>query len=294
MFPSPNYTDPNPANVYNWNYYVAASEPYNRRTETARVDYAVKENWQIYLSLSNNADHQNVPYSGGNAGWVAGSLNFVLSPIHFEQPGRLATLHSTNTISSTLFNEASAAVSQNTLNYYPEFPDLVNRQKLGILIPQRNPALNPANTIPDMSFSSIQNYANPTLSDGTPYFNQNTIYSFTDNLSKVRGTHVFKTGIYFEHTQKIQSAGPPIRGNISFNTDSNNPYDANNSYANAILGYFDSYSEALNRPQSNYLFNNTEWFFNDDWKVRRNFSISWGVRFYHDPPQYDKRQLIGS
>jgi hypothetical protein len=294
MFPSPNYVDPTPANVYNWNYYVAASEPYNRRTETARIDYAVTANWQVYLSLSNNADHQNVPYSGGNAGWVAGSLNFVLSPIHFEQPGRLATLHSTNTISPTLFNEASVAVSQNTLTYYPENPDLVNRQKLGILIPQRNPSLNPANTIPDMSFSSIQNYANPSLSDGTPYFNQNTIYSFIDNISKVMGTHVFKTGIYFEHTKKIQSAGPPIRGSISFNTDSNNPYDANNSYANAILGYFDSYSEALNRPQSNYLFNNTEWFVNDDWKVRRNFSVSWGVRFYHDPAQYDTRQLIGS
>ena len=57
-----------------------------------------------------------------------------------------------------------------------------------------------------MTFSSIQNYANPSMSDGTPYFNQNTIYSFIDNISKIHGTHVFKMGIYFEHTQKIQSA----------------------------------------------------------------------------------------
>ncbi len=115
IFPLPNFVDPNLANRYNWNYYVAASEPYNRRTETARVDYAPKPNWQLYLSLSNNADHQNVPYSGGTAGWVAGSANFVMSPIAYSQPGRLATLHSTNTISPTLFNEASFAVSQNTL-----------------------------------------------------------------------------------------------------------------------------------------------------------------------------------
>ncbi len=32
----------------------------------------------------------------------------------------------------------------------------------------------------------------------------------------------------------------------------------------------------------------------DDWKVKSNLSISWGVRFYHDPPQYDSRQLISS
>ena len=294
LFPAANFVDPNLSTRYNWNYYVAASEPYNRRTETARFDYAPLSNWQLYVSLSNNADSQNVPYSGGNSGWVAGSLNFVLSPIHFEQPGRLATLHSTNTISATTFNEASFAVSQNTLTYAALSPALLDRTKLGINIPQRNPALNPLNTIPDMSFSSIQNYANPSLSDGTPYFNQNTIYSFTDNISKVAGTHVFKAGIYYERTQKIQSAGPPIRGNISFNTDSNNPYDSNNSYANALLGYFDSYSEAIARPQSNYLFTNTELFVQDDWKVRRNFSVSYGLRIYHDPPQYDTRQLISN
>ena len=40
MFPLPNFVDPNLATRYNWNYYVAASEPYNRRTDTARIDYA--------------------------------------------------------------------------------------------------------------------------------------------------------------------------------------------------------------------------------------------------------------
>ena len=294
MFPLPNFVDPNTATRYNWNYYVAASEPYSRRTETARIDYAPKQSWQLYLSLSNNADHQNVPYSGGTAGWVAGSLNFVMSPLTYTQPGRLATLHSTNTISPTLFNETSFAVSQNTLNFSPEFPNLVDRTKLGVLIPQRNPALNPLNLIPDMTFSSVQNYANPSMNDGTPYFNQNTIYSFVDNVSKVRGSHVFKMGVYFEHTQKIQSASPPVRGSISFNTDTNNPFDSNSSYGNALLGYFDSYSEALARPQSNYLFTNTEWYFQDDWKARANLSLSWGVRFYHDPPQYDARGFISS
>ena len=38
-----------------------------------------------------------------------------------------------------------------------------------------------------------------------------------------------------------------MRGTISFNTDTNNPHDANNSYANALLGNYDSYSEATGR-----------------------------------------------
>src|SRR5260370_26637671 len=94
--------------------------------------------------------------------------------------------------------------------------------------------------------------------------------------------------------QKIQRAGPRVRCNISFNTDANNPGDANISYANALLGNYDSYSEALQRPQSDYRFTNTEWFIQDDWKVRNGLSISYGLRFYHDPAQYDKRRFISS
>ena len=286
MFPLPNFVDPNLATRYNWNYYVAASEPYNRRTDTARIDYSPRQNWQLYLSLSNNPDHQTVPYGSS---WSAGSLNFVLSPITYTQPGRLGALHSTYTISPTLFNEVSFGASQDTQRFTPEYPDLANRTKLGILIPQRNPALNPLNLIPDMTFSSIQNYANPSMHDPTPLFIQNTLYTFVDNISKVHGTHVYKMGIYFERAQKLQSPSVTTRGSISFNTDSNNPYDSNNSYGNALLGYFDSYTEGLSFPQGNYLFTNTEWFLQDDWKVKNGLSISWGVRFYHDPPQYDAR-----
>ena len=294
MFPSPNFVDPNLATRYNWNYYVAASEPYNRRTETARVDYSPRQNWQLYVSLSNNADSQNVPYVGGTVGWVTGSMNFVMSPITFNEPGRLATLHSTNTISPTLFNEAAYSISQNTHTYTPEFPDRFNRTKLGILIPERNPALNPLDLIPRMTFSSVQNYANPSVANTTPYFNRNTIYSFVDNISKVHGSHVFKTGIYFEHSRKIQSATVSNMGSISFNTDSNNPNDSNSSYANALLGNYDSYTEPLAEPQANYYFTNTEWFLQDDWKVKNRLSISWGVRFYHDPPMYDSHGYLSS
>ncbi len=144
MFPLPNFVDPNSKNVYNWNYYVAASEPYNRRTETARVDYAPTQNWQLYVSLSNNADNQEVPYSGGTAGWVAGSLNFVMSPFTYTQPGRLATLHSTNTISPTLFNETSVAVSQNTLNFGPEFPEPGEPHQAGNQYPAAQSRTEPA------------------------------------------------------------------------------------------------------------------------------------------------------
>jgi hypothetical protein len=294
LFPLPNYVDPTPANRYQWNYYANYSEPYPRRTETGRVDWSPKQNWQLYLSLSNNADSQAVPYAAGPAGWVAGSLNFPLTPISYQQPGRLASLHSTNVISPNTFNEASLAASQNQLTYGPLDPSAVDRTKLGVTLAQRNPALNTLNAIPDLSFGGIQNAANPSMSDGTPYYNANTIFSFIDNVSKVMGTHSFKAGVYYEHTQKLQSAGPPIRGSVSFGQDGNNPLDANNAYGTALLGNYDSYAEATGRPQGNWKFVNTEWFIQDTWRVRRNLSLDYGVRFYHDMPQYDSRLQLSS
>ncbi len=228
------------------------------------------------------------------ASWVDGSLNFPITPIVFTQPGRLGTLHSTNTISPTMFNEASFAASQNTLTFGPLDPSKLDRTATGITIAQRNPSLNPLNLIPDMSFGGIANAANPSLNDGTPYFNRNTIYSFIDNVSKVTGTHTYKFGLYFEHTQKIQSASPLVRGSLSFSSDGNNPLDSNNAYANALLGNYDTYAEATARPKGNFLFTNTEFYFQDDWKIRENLSISYGVRFYHDPPQYDKNGQLAS
>ncbi len=289
IFPLPNFVDPNIATRYNWNYYSAESAPYNRRTETARVDWSPRDNWQIYFSGSNNADSHDLPYKGGTPSWPAGSLNFPLVTMGDWHPGRVFTLHSANSLSATLFNEAAVAVSGNTIDVKVLDPQAVDRTKLGIDIPMRNPSLNPMNLIPTMSFSGIANFANPSLYDGLPYYNQNTLWSFIDNVSKVRGTHSFKMGIYFERTQKIQSANSAIHGALSFNTNANNPLNANNAYANALLGNYLSYSEATAWPRGDYLFTNTEWYFQDDWKVRPNLTLNYGVRFYHDPAQYDAR-----
>src|SRR5215469_10031130 len=289
MFPLPNFVDPNPATRAQWNYYAQVSEPYPRRTETARIDYQPTGSWQLFLSLSNNSDHQNVPYTGGVSGWVAGSLNYPLVPFYFEQPGRLATLHSINVVTPTISNEASLAASQNTLRYGPTDPNAIDRTRLGITLAERNPSLNVLNEIPTMSFSGIQNNANPSLSTGTPYFNQNTIFSFLDNVSKITGTHTIKIGVYYEHTQKLQSANAATFGALSFNQDGNNPLDTNNPYATALIGNYDTYGEATGRPQGNWKFLNLEWFVNDTWRVSRRFSLDYGVRFYHDLPQFDAR-----
>ena len=134
----------------------------------------------------------------------------------------------------------------------------------------------------------------PRLSDGTPYYNSNTIFSVVENLSKIAGNHVVKTGIYFERTRKDQSANAATRGKISFDRDSASPLDTNYSYASALLGYYTNYSEATARPQGQYRFSNIEGYIQDAWRIRPRLLLDYGVRFYHDLPQYDARHQLAS
>jgi hypothetical protein len=290
LFPQPNFVEPIPSRLYQDNFISAVGGAYPRRTEIIRLDDSPRANWQMYVRLSNNADQQTAPYGL----WVTGGLNFPLDPIVFRQPGRGATFHSTNTITPTVFSEFIFGVSQNKLYYYPSDPNLATRTGTGILLPQRDPSINAGNLIPDMTFGGINNAANPSFSDGTPYYNSNTIFSAVENVSKVTGTHVLKAGIYFERTRKDQSANAYTRGYVKFDRDTSNPLDTNDAYSNALLGVFDSYSEATARPQGQFRFSNIEYFFQDTWKVTRRLTLDYGIRFYHDLPQYDARNQLST
>ncbi|MEO7144015.1 MAG: TonB-dependent receptor [Bryobacteraceae bacterium] len=290
LFPMPNFVDPSASRRYQWNYIWSPSAPYPRRTDIVRLDYSPRPNMLMYVRLSDTADLQNPPYGL----WVNGSVNFPLTPMVFRQPGRGATYHNTTTLPKNWSNEFIFGVSQNKLYFYPGNPDAVSRQATGIDVPQWNPSLNPAGVIPNMTFSSVTNYANPSLNNGVPYYNSNTIFSVVENASKVAGTHVLKVGFYFERTRKDQDASVATRGTLSFNRDRVNPYDTNYGYSNALTGAYESYSEADARPQGQFRFSNMEWFAQDTWRLRPGLTLDYGLRLYHDMPQYDARGQLAS
>ncbi len=293
LFPAPNYVDPDPSRIYQWNYAAQASGPYPRHTEIVRTDYSPRQNFTTYVRLATNADAETQPYNKGATSWV-NPTNFPLDPVIFKRSGRGGTAHTTATLSPSLVNEFVFGVSQNRLLFYPEDPARLSRQATGIDVPQWNPKVNPTGWIPGMTFSGVSNYANPSAYQGMPYYNTNAIFSFVENLAKNAGTHTLKAGVYIERTRKDQSNNDPIRGVIHFDNDSLNPYNTAYPYATALLGYYDSYTEANAWLQGQYRFTNLEWYGSDSWKARRNLSLDIGVRFYHNMPQYDARGQLNT
>ena len=76
----------------------------------------------------------------------------------------------------------------------------------------------------------------------------------------------------------------PWAGQFTFNTDTNNPFDTNYSYANALIGSFQNYTEidAFSEVKGKRYI--SEFYVQDNWRVKRNFTIDAGVRFYYLQP----------
>ena len=290
LFPLPNFVDPAPSRVHQWNYISSLSGAFPRHTEIARVDYSPKANLMMYVRITNTGETQHAPYGS----WFTNPLNFPLSGTNYSCPGRGAVLRATFTASPTMFLESMFGASYNRLTFYPENPERIRRADTGIAVPQWYPNNNPLGLLPNMTFASVPNFANPGMHNSVPYYNTNPLFTWTETMSKVAGTHTMKFGFYWERVRKDTPAVNGARGVLSFNRDRNSPLDTNYAYATALLGNFTNYSEASAQPRAQFRYTNLEWFAQDSWRVSSRLTLEYGLRFYHQTPEYDARKQLSS
>ena len=127
---------------------------------------------------------------------------------------------------------------------------------------------------------------NPPNSPFPGFLNTNQTDDFSISVTKLAGRHTIKAGFYNTHSYKAQQQGNPF-GTISFTNDGNNPLDAQFPFANAALGIFQSYQQQSGYIEGIYVYNNTEGYIQDNWKVSDKLTIDYGLRLVHMQPQYD-------
>jgi hypothetical protein len=96
--------------------------------------------------------------------------------------------------------------------------------------------------------------------------------------------HNVKAGLFVEHTTRPAQRSSTFNGSLSFNTDGSNPLNTNIGFANALLGAVTQYQESDGHPSAHGQFMNTEFYVQDNWRMKRNFTIDAGVRFYYITP----------
>jgi len=126
------------------------------------------------------------------------------------------------------------------------------------------------------------------------WLNVNKTQDFAASLTKVAGHHTMKAGFYNNHSFKAQNTGAgglgvDFAGSADFSNDSNNPLDTGFGYANAAVGVFTRYRQASVLIEGNMLYNNTEFYLQDNWKVNGRLTLDYGMRFTRQQPQYDSK-----
>ena len=134
----------------------------------------------------------------------------------------------------------------------------------------------PLNLIPAMTFGGTNigpNAATTAWEGRFPMVNRADTYTFSDNLSKIWNNHQFKTGVAYERVHYLfEQSGPNdvFAGRFDFShSTANTATNTTSPYANALLGYFNTYTESTNRTQYSPVTPILEFYVQDSWKVTR-------------------------
>jgi hypothetical protein len=302
FFPTPNYVESDPTLLNTRNYRNTATGTHPRRNDLIRIDTYLTSKLTGYWRWCNDFDDME---SMGAYELYSPSAGWATYIEKHPNPGRGHAVGITYTITPTMVNEFLFGKSYNSWDYYVKYEDQVlrdrmanpphwfdaNDPKFANSVVQNRPggngpgALFYAPYIPEVTFGSVPTgAASFTATGNRPFTNWNDIYSFTDNISTIRGRHSVKAGVYIERTGKVnpQGAKNPL-GSYNFGSDVNNPLNTGHGFANALLGNFSSYAEG-GKVVANPWFTTFEAYVQDSWRAHKRLTLDLGLRLYYMKP----------
>ena len=230
-------------------------------------------------SATRSAPARCVPRLGGAA---AASSKYEIDTVSYVN----TLLH---TFSPSLYSEVTVGVNwahQYTSAFDNAARDINDRRIVLPGFPQFFPQANPDGILPNATFTggTPGTVGSFNTDNRWPFFGFNTLWNFSGNLTKIAGSHNIKTGLFVEHTTRPAQRASTYNGALSFNSDGSNPLNTNVGFANALLGAVTQYQESDGHPEAHGQFMNTEWYVQDNWRLKQNFTVDAGIRFYYLTP----------
>jgi hypothetical protein len=251
---------------------------------TYKFDYNIKDRWRTFVRYTR--DYYTLDNPAGN-----GSFEF-LGTMRTVRKGMGGAFNLATIISPTFTNEFTMGISQNLIPHLPILNNPYTRTSLGLSFQALYPNAVLADQGPSVSFGGNYISNTPSFGSNNPNFADNTNFNWIDNVAKVMSNHTLIAGFAAERDRKDQSNGNP-NGNLSFSTNTNNPFDTGYTWADALTGYFNTYSQLDQQRTGKYRFTNVEWYVEDTWKASRKLTITGGIRFSIMQPIYDAKGQLG-
>jgi hypothetical protein len=276
IFPDPNVA--NPVNCINWAQSVTA--PIYWREENVRIDYKLGKTWSIFGRYTQ--DHWNQPSPSTLGYW--GDDRYPSVDPNWKQPGYQATIKVTKLLGSTAVNDFQVSYAANNIHVTAGGTDPG-------LVQQINASYQTFYPTSDKFFGKGLQYGYPVFWGGLgngansdnlwnmgPWHNNEDLYILKDDFSKVSGSHTFKVGFLASNNKKNEVTGGTSGEAANYWGASGN--NTNNGAFNAL---WDQVTWGFGEPQTNP-FAQTRWhdyefYFGDNWKLKRNLTLEYGFRW---------------
>jgi hypothetical protein len=148
------------------------------------------------------------------------------------------------------------------------------------------------------AWGGLQPYGSgQTMWNIAPYGNHEDLYAFQDNLSKVRGNHLYKVGAYYSTNAKIETNNGGADRPVIDASNGKVAVATNNQLASLLLpgrgtandptgvGQLFTTNENSVNGLAQVKWHDFEWYLGDTWKLSHNVTVSYGFRwsFYREP-----------
>ncbi len=268
QYPAPNYRDPN--NRYN--YVYSALQEQNTNQITLRLDYNFSDTTKAYVRLAQ--DDGTVQNNRGL--WWGGSDYELPTSVMNDQLGRSVSLNLTSVLSPTTTNEFIFSYSKLKLDNTHADESKIDLDALGLSGYQG--FFGSQSTFVPAIYSwgqSLGNLWDP--SDQHNVFAYNSSLQFADNFTKVLNTHALKIGVSVVKDNKHQNFQNGANTAVTLGAGWI-PGTTGNDYGDLLVGRLAQVDSGTALFAGNWDAWNYDGYLQDSWKIKKNFTLEYGVR----------------
>ena len=274
-----------------YNFVQAETFNQNNRQWVTRADYSVSDNTKLYVRYNYQREVQQFPVG---LWWRQSDQVPYPTSVLGKNRSDSVTASLTHVFSPSMTNEFVFAY---TFVGFPNVfsdPSKVDRSKVGYAY--TGLFKNGVAQIPSFGGDGSNHEAGLIFNPGgfeaggpsSGLYANKYMPSISDNFTKVVSTHTLKAGFYWERIRNAQPANNNTNSQLQVNNSlSSNPFTLGNEYADLVTGTLSSYNESSFNRINDIVFSSTEFFVQDSWKVTKNISVDFGMRFSHMTPWAD-------
>jgi outer membrane receptor protein involved in Fe transport len=163
-------------------------------------------------------------------------------------------------------------------------------QQLGLIDPPADPFSF------GLPFFNVPNYSLVTDSPSAPQVQRDNLWHFSAKASQVRGRHTLKVGterIYFQlnYLQSNLSRGRYDYTGVFTSADGSG-VGSGDPFADFLLGFPQNTTRTKGSGQAYLRQSSQAAYFQDDWRITRNLTLNFGVRYEYTSPYTEQRNSL--